>query len=723
MASFTDQTSQFNPYVSQLPVEAMVKVGMQKQAQYDAGVQKIQSYVDSIAGIDVYKDEHKAYLQSKLNELNSKLRTVAAGDFSNQQLVNSVGGMATEIVKDPIVQIARSSTQEIRKNQQRLEADIANGKAANQNEWDWNNQLANWTNDKDLKSSFRGRYKQFRDVDKKLRDVADKIHEIDNTIEIPYQRDANGQVIYDKAGKPVVDQAMLSIKTKGKPAEKILQAFQNSLDESDIDQLSINGRYHYRNSTYDTFKEDILKNYETEKKFLSDEIVNASVKLDDPKLTSTEQAILKARYNTLISARDSGALEKDLNAQLAELGQPKDIEGLKAKIYTKKYLTGLAKDMSWQSYEQEYKTNPYFQASMDLKNLQAKYDAMRQDDRHFMMTYAQNERRMAAEAAARAGNQPIVTPDALGTDIEKPTLSSLDTKIAKGKESLDLLNANYSSLIFTGDKDKALTPEEKKAKLDKLAENYRMHPEMNITDNNLRDYLEKRRAFEISNAQNINLRNYVAKETASFDKDIEKVLGGEIGIIDNRGRTMYTAKELYDLAKNARDFYTVASKDVEGKPIKKFDTQGYLKTYAGTKYEPAAVAFVKKMNNQALTATEKTIYDRGQKIVGKYDSAVYNIQVQKRQKESDILASRMPEFQTASGTLSKDNKDDMSRTDQLISHAIDVYNRLGALDVNKKGDFDPDTVNKWRQDAKTSKTLEYIVRKKKQKSCKLFYRS
>ena len=85
MASFTDQISQFNPYIQQLPVDAMVKVGMQKQAQYDQGVQKIQGYIDNIAGMDVMRDVDKQHLQSKLNELGSRLRTVAAGDVSNAQ--------------------------------------------------------------------------------------------------------------------------------------------------------------------------------------------------------------------------------------------------------------------------------------------------------------------------------------------------------------------------------------------------------------------------------------------------------------------------------------------------------------------------------------------------------------------------------------------------------------------------------------------------------------
>ena len=111
MASFTDQISTFNPYIQQLPTEAMVQVGMQKQAQYNQGVQKVQGYIDNIAGMDVLRGTDKEYVQSKMNELGNNLKAVAAGDFSNQQLVNSVGGMATNIVKDPRVQAAVSSTQ------------------------------------------------------------------------------------------------------------------------------------------------------------------------------------------------------------------------------------------------------------------------------------------------------------------------------------------------------------------------------------------------------------------------------------------------------------------------------------------------------------------------------------------------------------------------------------------------------------------------------------
>ena len=117
MASFTDQISQFNPYIQELPVEAMAQVGMAKQAQYDQGVRKVQNYVDRVAGLEIAKPQHKQYLQSKMDELGNRLKTVAAGDFSNQQLVNSVSGMTGQIIKDPIIQNAVYSTQALKKGE------------------------------------------------------------------------------------------------------------------------------------------------------------------------------------------------------------------------------------------------------------------------------------------------------------------------------------------------------------------------------------------------------------------------------------------------------------------------------------------------------------------------------------------------------------------------------------------------------------------------------
>ena len=186
MASWTDNPQiAFNPYVQQLPVEAMVGVGTELQRRYDEGVQKIQSSIDRVAGLDIMKDKHKSYLQSKLNDLGTRRRTVAAGDFSNYQLTNHVAGMASSIGKDPVIINAVASTQRIRKGQSDIETARKEGKSSVVNESYWNYEVNQWLEDDDLKKSFDGSYIPYKDIDKKLREITKEIPEIARSVDIP----------------------------------------------------------------------------------------------------------------------------------------------------------------------------------------------------------------------------------------------------------------------------------------------------------------------------------------------------------------------------------------------------------------------------------------------------------------------------------------------------------------------------------------------------------
>ncbi len=142
MASFTDIIPKFNPYIQQLPVEAMVQVGMAKQQAYEQNVTKIQSQIDAIGGLDVTRDVDRKYLQSKINELGNKLNRLASGDFSNFQLVNSVGGMTNQIVKDDVVKTAVNSTSWARKQREKIEKGKSDGTWSVENEDLYNQQYS-----------------------------------------------------------------------------------------------------------------------------------------------------------------------------------------------------------------------------------------------------------------------------------------------------------------------------------------------------------------------------------------------------------------------------------------------------------------------------------------------------------------------------------------------------------------------------------------------------
>jgi Ca2+-binding EF-hand superfamily protein len=242
MASFTDAIPQFNPYIQQLPVEAMVAVGMEKQQRYDQGLQKIQSQIDQVAGLDVVRDIDKQYLQSKLNELGSKLKTVAAGDFSNYQLVNSVAGMASSVVKDNNVLSSVQATAQYRKEQKFMEESRQKGESSIQNEYDFSRQTNNWLNDSNVGAGFSGRYRKYIDVDKKWLDVMKSLHSDLLEEDMPYVTNLDGSINYGETA-----QAMQRMSKEGVSAEKIQNALRSSLSPDELEQLNINGRYQFRN--------------------------------------------------------------------------------------------------------------------------------------------------------------------------------------------------------------------------------------------------------------------------------------------------------------------------------------------------------------------------------------------------------------------------------------------------------------------------------------------
>ena len=256
MASFTDAISSFNPYVQQLPVEAMVAVGMQKQQQYNEGVQKIQAYIDNIAGLDVIKPEHKQYLQSQLNDLGGKLKTVAAGDFSNQQLVNSVGGMATQIVKDPTIQRAVGSTQRIRNYMSEVEADKKAGTYNPANETVFNDEVNAWLSDGKIDTSFNGEYSKAFDWQKFTKEQFDAVKPGKYTFDQVFQTDANGNIQYknvvDDKGrvigkKPIYSPAMKRLEMEGRLPQEVMGTIGMIMSDPRVKkQLGIEGRYTYR---------------------------------------------------------------------------------------------------------------------------------------------------------------------------------------------------------------------------------------------------------------------------------------------------------------------------------------------------------------------------------------------------------------------------------------------------------------------------------------------
>jgi hypothetical protein len=713
MASYTDTVPKFNPYIKQLPVEAMVQVGTYKQQKYEEGIQKIQTSIDNIAGLDVASDVDKAYLQSKLNQLGNDLTTVAAGDFSNFQLVNSTTGMVSQIARDPNVQTAVSSTAYLRKQQARKEKAIQEGKSSPENEWWFNNEVNKYLESTTPGQSFNGQYIEYKDVDKKLRGLASDLQKAgyDVSTDNPWVRDSLGRDVYynpdgtqssdaSKGGTRKYDMVKLTTKIKGIGAEKILNNFYDSLDEGDKRQLNITAQYHYKDSTPITFQNDIIKSYNQKKQVYADAIVDASVKLATGDLTSEQKTELQNQINKAKQLVYEGGFDKQMNEDMTAVDTEGEATAYKYKIYTQTYLTNLAKDLANESKSIEYGSNPGWQALMEKKKFEYDVQKERQREREWQADFGlklKDDLRKDEEAARKRKEdvslQPIVKTEKISTDFAPYGVESLETDIEKVSKGLTQTTNKLANLLSPN----AKTPAEKLKAVEaanKLYEEYRVNP-YTITDNRQRQLLEQ--MDQLDNQQyTLTTKLSAAQEAgAPFKSKTTDIINQQNGVVV--GSTRFSAKDLYDFNLASSKFlkYDIPTAK-EASMTSKMSDDILKKFPKGTKYYPLALALYNKTNGISLSPNERVIVNQVNTINNNVNRQVMENSRLQKQAESKAIYDLSPEFQQMNIQLNLDNKRDMNVVDQIIGIKTKDYNEFGALNSKRPNDFVPATVEKMR---------------------------
>jgi len=716
MASFTDQTPQFNPYVQQLPIEAMVKVGMEKQQRYDEGVQKIQTSIDNVAGLDIVKDSDKQYLQTQLNQLGSRLKTVAAGDFSNYQLVNSVGGMATQIGKDKNIQNAVSATAKLRKEQQRKEKAIQEGKSSVDNEWYFNNQVSKYLDNAEVGESFNGQYVDYTDINKKLRDLHSKLKEVDKSVDNPFIRDNSGKTLYysrDSKGNEVAstdpskgqakyDYTMLTTKVKGIGAEKILNNFYDSLDENDKRQLNITAQYHYRNSTSQTFQNDIVTTYNTKKNIYEKAIVDATVKLATAKLTAEEKKALENDINKAKALVFEGGFDKQMNEELSQVDTEEEASTFKYKTYTQKYLTNLAKDLDNETISTEFKNNPGRQAILDQKKFEFDIQKERQREREWGADYAlkvrtdaREERKEQKENEAEEKLKPLVSAQKISTDFTKYGMIDLQEDMNKASDNLKQTTNKLATLLDPN----AKTPAEIKTALtsaNELYMQYRTNPQ-SINDNRQRKLLEQIDYLDNEQYKLSSVYNAAKKAGAVFNQEADKVIDKQKGL--KLGNNFFSPRDLYNFQNEANKYIKTSTVMTGPDTFQRNSkmTDQILEKSKGTKNYTIALALYNKANNLPLSAGQKVIINQLEAIDKNVSSDIKSLKEKQTILESKTINDLSPQFQKMNIQINKDNKVDMSVVDQIIGAKTKDYNEFGALDSDRPDDFSPSKLEEMKE--------------------------
>ena len=354
MASYLDNIPTFNEYVEQRPQDEMLKVGLFKQQAYNEGVQKIQNSIDNIIGLDIIQPEQRKYLESKLNALGGQLSSVAASDFSNFQLVNSVDGMTKQLVNDPIILNAVASTGSYRKQKENQDKINTDGKGSASNDAYFNQQVEDWMGG-GLDAQFTGQYTPYVDFNKEAREIIKGLVKTEDIQEVAFEQDANG--------KWRIMDAITRVEVEGISADRIQTALQAGLTPEAKRQMSIDGLYQYSGVSPEQFSEDLNTRYTD----TFDGLVEQRDSLQGLKklARSSEE---KDNIQLQIDAIDNQTkyLQSEYDS-ISEGFANGDVEAAKANLYATDWMKNFSNAYSYRNVSETYKTNPWFEADFKKK--------------------------------------------------------------------------------------------------------------------------------------------------------------------------------------------------------------------------------------------------------------------------------------------------------------------------------------------------------------------
>lgn len=359
MASFTDQLIAFNPYIQQIPVDDYVRVGMIKQQQYNQGVEKVQGYIDSVAGLEVIKPEQKDYLSQRVSNLQQEVGRVVQADFSNQQLVNSVGSLTSRIASDPIIQTSVASTQTYKQGLASIKDARDKGKSSISNEWDFHNQFQSWYGDGDVTTRFNGSFTPYTDVTTKISGIIKSLEPNSQIEDNPFKRGNRGEILLDKDGLPQIDFAMIEKGSKTITPERIRAAIQANMTQDDINQLRIDGRYSYRGQDAAGMKAITDQSYQYKLDQVNDVIQGLMVE----RAGANNSPAYAAQLDAQIQAYKDRAVSYQNNYRQEIAAINSNLEGYKGSMYSNNWLNRFGDGYAYAQNSLTYKENPYFMAA------------------------------------------------------------------------------------------------------------------------------------------------------------------------------------------------------------------------------------------------------------------------------------------------------------------------------------------------------------------------
>jgi hypothetical protein len=365
MASFTDtQPLHFNPFTNTKPVDTYTAVAMQKQMQYNQGVDKVQAYLDNVSGIKVVRPQDKQYIDNKLNEITSKVNSIASADWSNQAIVKQIGSQAAGLYNDGNVQAAMLGTAKYYKDEASIEEAKKNGKWAPENEWMIRRQMQQWLQDPSAGAPYNtGGYKNFEDVTADIMKQWKDAKPNSTLVQRPngdfYAYETVDNQTVGKDGRTLIETT-----TKELRPDEIRNQIDALLTGSQREQLAITGAYNGRGLDVNGLANSIDTHYKQTDDYYANLINQAQ---HNKTLAANPDQVAKFDADILDLTNQRAAQEKEKGALKSQaLSNP---DAVKSAMYYENWLNNISKTMGYTDTSSKIIENPAYKAQLDEAKL------------------------------------------------------------------------------------------------------------------------------------------------------------------------------------------------------------------------------------------------------------------------------------------------------------------------------------------------------------------
>lgn len=373
MSSFLDRNPiQFTPYQSQLP-EGYAQLLSYKQAQYNEGIQKVDSYLQSLSGLDVVRDVDQKYLNGRIDNLTSEInKTAGSTDWSNKVVQNQVGSLASKIYNDPKIQNAVAGTFRYKK----LLADIGESKRSGkgysvQNEWDALSSVQGWLGNQEAGAQYSGKnYSPYVDVNGKAQEYLKNIKP--NWI---VESDPMSAV-KGSGGTPVAYQMVNNKKEYIKP-EEVKSVLRGLLQPEDYNQLDINGRYGNRFYTDPlAFKGELDRQQKAVNRGLQTQIEAWKGQIQK---NENDQNALYQLNNLIAQAENQIENTNRTYSTLRSSVDAGNMEGVKSQMYLNEWLESWGQSYGYTKEEVTYEESPAWKGVLAARKEEREWEKHRSD--------------------------------------------------------------------------------------------------------------------------------------------------------------------------------------------------------------------------------------------------------------------------------------------------------------------------------------------------------